>query len=263
MILLLLLLAASPLPFRYGPAHPTVGDPISIEFPAGTSGLQLERSSDYEVVRVAGRRAVVRTFKSGNLVVRGSLVMPDGSRRDFGAARVPVRSVLEPKDDLHPAPMSPPVSLPRRWKLWAAVGSAALLAIVAWLALGVIRRRETAPAEPPLPPDDRLQRDVERARTLPPGEEQIGALADAARQYLAAVVPGSGLEMTTRETVDALRRAAVEMQTLVQVQRILASGDLAKFSPWGSHERDFESLAAATLSLAQRIPPPGEEEVTP
>ena len=82
------------------PAAPTVGDLITLEFPAPVT---LEASPDYEIVSQQGARAIIRTFRPAPLVLHGVA----GDVR-FQNLVIPVRSVLDPNEPMTPAPLVPP-----------------------------------------------------------------------------------------------------------------------------------------------------------
>jgi hypothetical protein len=84
-------------------------------------------------------------------------------------------------------------------------------------------------------------------------------LADATREYLAAVDPRLGLELTTREVLAQLSGAPAPSPVpaaegggapLSTISAILRQGDLEKFSPWGALPADFTALANRALDLA-------------
>ena len=91
MITPLLLLAA----ITFTPARPTVGDPITVDFPAPVT---VQPSKDYEVVAQRGKSVVVRSFEPKTFTLHTSA----------GDVMIPVHSVLKPTDPL------PPFLLPLR-----------------------------------------------------------------------------------------------------------------------------------------------------
>ena len=221
MITPLLLLAA----ITFTPARPTVGDPITVNFPAPVT---VQPSNDYEVVAQRGNRVVVRTFQPKTFVLHTS----------DGDVMIPVASVLKPSDALAPAPLKPPraEAYPRR--PFIAIGIAALVAILAWVAVILLARRRVVLPEIVVDPAERFR----SARTW-------AGLADAMRHYLATTDPRLGLELTTRELL-----ARCDDPTVAE---ILRQGDLEKFSPWGAAPGDFDALARRALAL---IPEPAAEE---
>jgi hypothetical protein len=230
--MILAFLAAVTISFQ--PPAPTVGDRIVIDFQAP---VVLDASKDYEVIEQQGRRAVVRTFVPKPFALSGTM----GSVR-FRNLVVPVKSVLEPNDDLKPAPLRPPQPVPYPRAPFVAIGIAALCAIAAWAAVWwLVRRSVPVPAAPPVPIDERFRRAVFAAKTQP---ERWAALADATRAYLAATRPQYGSDLTTTELVARLR----EEERIVQA--ILRQGDLEKFSLSGAEPEDFDAVAERALRLA-------------
>jgi hypothetical protein len=206
------------------PAAPTIGDPITIDFPQPAT---VDASPDYEVVSQNGTRVVLRTFKPKPFKVSGR--MGGGSFRDLV---VPVRSVLQPKDALQPAPLVAPKPLPYPRAPFVAIGVAALCAIAAWTAVVLRARRRVVAEEPQLPPNERFRIAVANARNW-------AMLAEAVRDYLAAT-RAIGRELTTAEVLQRDRDFA----------EVLRNADLEKFSPWGVPLDDFGKAKADTERAA-------------
>ena len=99
-MILALLLAAG---VTFQPAAPTVGDPVTITFPARVT---LEKAQNYEVLSNDGTHVVVRTFLPAEFEVRGT------AEGQPVRVRIPVKSVLGKGDLLAPAPLTPPRPLP-------------------------------------------------------------------------------------------------------------------------------------------------------
>src|SRR5438067_3095082 len=158
MITPLLLFAA----ITFTPARPTVGDPITVNFPAPVT---VQPSKDYEVVAQRGNSVVVRTFEPKTFALR----------TNRGDVMIPMSSVLKQGDMLAPAPLKPPraEAYPRR--PFIAIGIAALVAVLAWAAVFLFARRRIAQPEIVVDPAQRFR----SARTW-------AELADATRRYLAA-----------------------------------------------------------------------------
>lgn len=218
----------------FQPAAPTVGDRITIEFPAA---VVLEKSADYEIVEQNGKRAVVRTFTPKPFVLAGTV----GGQR-FGGMTIPVTSVLGPNDDLKPAPLTPPRPVPYPRAPFVFIGVAAFVAMGVWAAVWRFAHRgEALPAIPEIPAEERFRRAVAIAKTQP---EPWAALADATRAYLAATRPQLGSDLTTTELVPRL----LESERIVR--DILRQGDLEKFSAEGAAAANFEDVAQRALELA-------------
>lgn len=217
----------------YHPAHPTVGDPITIEF---QQPVVLDPSPQYEIVSNGGKRVVVRTFAAKPLALSGR-----SGEIAFRNLIVPIQSVLKPNDDLKPAPLEPPRVQPYPRVAYWAIGIAAFVAAMTWAAVILLakRRRPREVIEPALPPLERYRATVLRLRGDVRAPQRWAALADATRVYFAATHQELGAELTTAEL---LRR--FESATLAE---ILHQGDLEKFSPWGPTPGDFGSLADRAL----------------
>jgi hypothetical protein len=211
------------------PAAPTVGDPIAIDFPASVA---LDPSPSYEIVSQLGARAVVRTFEAKPFVVSGRM-----GNVTFTNLVVPVRSVLQAKDAMTPAPLI----APRReaFPMSVMIAVAVLAALIAMVVAALLRRRKKpAVVIPEVPPAERFREAVQALR----GDDTMrwAKLADALRDYLAAT-GGAGRELTTSEVL-ARKKDDV-------VAKILRHGDLEKFSPWGTSE-DFDAVVDEALRLA-------------
>lgn len=226
----------------FQPPQPKVGDLITIQFAAP---VQLDQSEHYEIVSQQGNRAVVRTFEPKPFRLGGVA----GAVR-FRNLEIPVTSVLEKNDDLTPAPLVPPVAIPYPREPFVAIGIAALVALLAWLALWfAVRRQRAAVPAPPLAPDEHFRRRVRAIREQSP--QRWAALADATREYLANTRSHLPPELTTSEILPRLRSDEAI------VAEILRQGDLEKFSIRGPEPRDFDVVAEAALALA--VPPAAEE----
>lgn len=237
----------------FRPAAPTVGDPVTIDFPAP---VVLDASPDYEVMSARGSRVVIRTFKPDPLPLSGVV----GPVR-FRNLVLPMQSVLKPNDDMKPAPLVPPrpLAVPRAPIYWIAL--AALLAIAAW-AYAYLRRRAKAGApELVVPPADAFRKAVAKAARA---RQPWAALADATRAYLAS--QGIGRELTTTEILEEVPRALDHVPEpdrpghAATIGDILRRGDLEKFSPWGAPAGDFDATARRALELIEVFEPPPAPE---
>ncbi len=230
MILVLALVTAT-----LQPASPKVGDLIAVRFP---TPVVLDASRDYEVVSRNGNQVVVRTFAPKPFAISGTA----GSVHFRGT--VPVGSVLRQGDDLAPAPLAPPKSMPYPVLPWYAIGAAALAAILAWLVAWWRARQPAEVVEPPVLPADRLQAAVRTLLANPSYEWRWAALANETRVFLNATRPGITGGLTTTELVPRLG----DRERIVE--DILRQGDLQKFSKHGAAPRDFEEIANRVLELA-------------
>jgi hypothetical protein len=239
MILALALVAAT-----LQPASPTVGDLITVTFPAP---VVLDASREYEVVARSGNSVVVRTFQPKPFAMNGTT----GGQRF--TRTIPVTSVLKQGDDLKPAPLAPPVAIAYPRLPWYAIGAAALLAAIAWLVAWWRARRPAEVVAPPVHPADRLRAAVQTLLSNPSYEWRWAALANETRAFLDATRPGLTGDLTTSELVPRLGDAERV------VEEILRQGDLQKFSRRGAADRDFAALATAVLNVAMGAGPSPEE----
>lgn len=237
MFLALLILTAT---FR--PAHPAVGDLITIDF---AKPVVVDSSPAYEVVSQHGGRVVVRTFEPRPFALSGTTA---GVR--FRNLVVPVRSVLAPKDTMQPAPLKPPRQTPWPREPFIAISVAALLACLAWAAVYAVERRAERARRgvAAAPPADRFRAAVSAMRDFPP-PQRWAALADALRQYLDS--RGYGADLTTSQVLGRLGDHEL-------IADVLRRGDLEKFSPWGAPAGDFGSVAGRALALPDELEPKAE-----
>jgi len=213
----------------FQPSSPTVGDRITVTF---EQPVRLDPSPDYEVVSSDGNRIVVRTFQAKSFALSGTI-----GATHFRSLIVPVRSVLKANDDLKPAPLVPPRAVPYPREPWIAIGVAALLAALAWVAVWLRSRQRVANVIPALPPEVQFRSTL---ASLRPNE--WARLADATRAFLAATRPNCSTDLTTSEL---LRRCDDPV-----VADVLRQGDLEKFSPWGAAPMDFDSIVQRARELA-------------
>jgi len=210
----------------FTPARPTVGDPITVTFPAPVT---VQPAKEYEVVAQRGNQVIVRTFEAKTFTLRTS-----GGEE----VMIPIHSVLPPNDKLQPAPLKPPRAETYPRAPFIAIGVAAVAAIAAWIAVVLLARRRIAKPEIVIDPVERFRSSVMAARSW-------AALADATRRYLAATDPRLGMELTTRELL-----ARCDDPTVAEVLR---QGDLEKFSPWGAVAADFRALVARALAVIPSV----------
>jgi hypothetical protein len=241
----------------FHPAQPTIGDPIVIDF---QHPIVLDRSAEYDILSTRGSRVIIRTFEPRPFPISGRV-----GNVVFRNMIVPMRTVLKPRDDLRPAPLKPPRSEAYPRLPFVVIGIAALLAAAMWTAVILLARRAAGAkvVEPPLPADVRFRNTVIALRDDPRPAKRWARLADATREYLAAIDPNLGVELTTREVL-SVGQTILSVPTQAGlpaphqvISEILRQGDLEKFSPWGAPPADFAALATHALELA---PEPVVEE---
>lgn len=242
-----------------------------------------------ELENVARVRERVDTLPDGRLEVTaiysvtpwrtGDLPLPDlplrvvrgnESVRDMTTAlpSLDVLSVLPPDTaGVEPRPAKDVIG--RSWALWPII--LAILALLALLALIAAilwwRRRRAAaagvvPLEPPVPPRERVLARLQEARDARLVEagamkEFYSRVSDAMREYLAAIGPGWGEDLTTTELL-ARFRAQVGTEEARTLGQVLRSADQVKFArrepdPATAH-REWEAARAWVLEFQW---PPG------
>ena len=212
----------------FKPAAPTVGDPITIRFPAA---VRLDASRNYEIVSQGGNIAVIRSFQPQPFTISGR-----SGDVVFRNMVVPMRSVLKPNDSLTPAGLKPPRREPLPRAPFIAIALAALAAAAAWTIAALRPVKQIDQSTPALTASEQVRAAIASLR-----RDDWARLADALRQYLAATSTLS-LDMTTTEV---LARRSERL-----IEEILRQGDLEKFSPWGPAPADFHELAQRALELA-------------
>jgi hypothetical protein len=151
--------------------------------------------------------------------------------------QVRIRSVL-PADTagIEPQPAKDVLGPNRLW--WPLLLLLALLLAAAALAYWFYRRRRPAPEiaapVPLMPPRQRALEALDRARASGLVEagamkEFYSAVSDALRQYLDAVEPVWGADLTTSELVAHMRGRAGDVQ-IAEMLTILGEADLVKFA---------------------------------
>jgi hypothetical protein len=207
------------------PPNPTVGDLITIDFPAPVT---VQAATDFEIVSRAPRRVVIRAFDPKPLVVHTS----------SGDVVVAMRSVLQPNDPLQPSPLKPPREEAYPRMPFYAIAAAAFAAIAMWTLAWLLSRRRAPKPVIVIAPADAFRIAVTAAARSP---KKWADLADALRAYLAASDARFGSELTTSEVL--------ERSDDPVIAEVLRQGDLEKFSPWGARATDFDSLAVRALGL--------------
>lgn len=231
----------------FRPGAPTVGDLVTIEF---RQPVVLDPPAGYEIVSKHGNRVVVRTFEPKPIVLSGT---SDGIR--FRNLKLPIRSVLQPKDKLEPAPLQPPRRIPYPRAPFVAIGIAAAVALAMWTVVLLLAGSPAAGRQSPgafVDPTEQFRQTIAALRANHSAPLRWAQLADATRVYLASLSPHLGIELTTSQLLPR-----VDAQHVAVIAQILRQGDLEKFSPWGAPSADFDALAGRALDL---IPVPPEQE---
>jgi hypothetical protein len=225
------------------PAKPTVGDAITIRMQGAP--FEVRPSAEIEIVSASPNEVVLRSFRPGPLRVEYETRVP-GEVPATGSVEIEIASVLARDDKLEPAPLRPPRPLPRDDTAWVAIGVAAGVALLSWLALALLLRRRATPALPQLPafedPAQAFRAALARIRSLHDDEAEWVALSSATRAYLAATDAALGVELTTSELLVAMRRSGRRSAETAAVESILRGGDWAKFSPFGAPQVEIASL---------------------
>jgi hypothetical protein len=182
-----------------------------------------------------------------------------------------VRSVL-PADTtgLRPKPAKPPLPLgrPREWYRLALVGLAvaAALTVLAWL----YRRRRRPVAAIPLDPREAALAELERLRAgvlepLRAGPVDASAYAAAytaglrvLREFVAAVRPDWGLELTGGELVERLAAARLPAETTGELRSLVGRAEPVKFAGTEPAFADAERFWAGLEAWVASFPLPAE-----
>ena len=241
--------------YRVSPDTVLIGEPfrlfikvhapkgVRFEFPAGPdtvsqNGIRPVELRGERLVQMLGDTAVALYNLVAWDIGTQPLRIPDvrvtfeGQERrpPLGAASVFVRSVLPADTSLRiPKPARPLIVLPVfNWLPWLALLAAVILAVLAWWAWRRYRNRPKAPIDPYVRAQQEFAR-IEQQRLLEDGRysDYYAAMADVAREYLAARVPGVRRSDTTTELLRAMQpREGVESE----LPRLLARADLVKFA---------------------------------
>ncbi len=191
----------------------------------------------------------------------------------------PIANEPNPKPKLNPPPQ-------RQLELWeaakqitlvvlATLAVAGLVALVLFKLglLGYLKRlvwREK-PAPPPRPPWETAMEelfDIRNAGLISAGRyaEHFDRVSDTVRKYLGALYEFDGLESTTREVLQRLRRVAPGLPVLGELEAFLRNADLVKFARLTPTEVQCErALAEAEhiVTSTRPAPAPSVPDTTP
>jgi len=189
---------------------------------------------------------------------------PEGERQvPVPGAKVTGLGALDPQVPaagvaLH-APPAPPVRVPT-WRpllLGAAALAALLAAALLWRWWG---RRPRRTASPPLSPQERFRRQLaDLAAADLPGRgrrrEHVARVADAVRQYLAALAPQAALDLTSAELLQALAARPATGVLPESLRTFLSAADLVKFARHDPSGVECQAALAFGRELLARTGP--------
>jgi hypothetical protein len=216
---------------------------VRFEFPSGPdtamqNGVRPIELRGEKLVSMLGDTAVALYHLVAWDVGVQPLRIPDvraalgGSQRllPLSGASVFVKSVLPADTSLRvPKPPRPLIVLPVfNWLPWLLLAAAIIAATLLWWAWRRYRDRPRAPMDPYVRAQGEFER-IERMGLVEAdrGAEYLALMVDAAREYLAARVPGVRRSDTTSELVRAMQpRDGVE----AELPRLLERADLVKFA---------------------------------
>jgi hypothetical protein len=174
----------------------------------------------------------------------------------------PIANEPNPK----PRPNPPPRIQREEWTTAKQVTYAALVALVVGAVLatlfGMWRRRpkKLPPPVPPRPPWEVAIEglyDVRHSGLL--GEQRFAEfydrVSDIVRRYLGDRYGYDGLESTTREALGSLRRVAIPLEVLMQIQEFMQDADLVKFARRAPTEAECSSALERAESIVSRTRP--------
>jgi hypothetical protein len=210
----------------------------------------------------------VGTHELGPIRVRVTSAEGTLSELESNTAAIEVKSLLanEPDPQLKP-PTAPVVVEQDDYRLLIALGillAIALGALLAWLFMRWWNKRDRPePAPPPPPPPwetaftelHALER--ERVDAISEGrqEEWVDAVSDSIRAYLGRRFGFHGLESTTDEVADRLRRAkSLHIEPQVAIE-LLGQCDLVKFAKASLADEASQTLIEEALSLVDQTRP--------
>jgi hypothetical protein len=167
------------------------------------------------------------------------------------------------------APKPNPAARPQRevWTLARDVAAgvlagACVAALATWLVLRWLRRpRPLPPPPPPRPPWEIALSELEALRAsglVAAGQlaEHDDRVSDTVRRYLGALYGFDGIESTTDEVLQHLRRAAGRMPQLDEVTAMLRDCDLVKFAKVTPTPEDCRELWQRAERLVRETMPP-------
>lgn len=241
------LVLAAVLQIARTPAAPTIGDPVTLTFPADVREVTLDERDGLEIASRSGNRVVVRIFRVGPMNLQGYFTPADGRPRRFHSLVIPVESVLKSGDTQQPSPLAPPMPLADDRRPWIAVACTAGVALIAWATLIILKRRRPAVLAARAP-DDELLAALEAAARLGDRDARLIAAAEAVRLFLDRIGEAPRA-LTSGELATVLRGHGVAVRAVAIVEELLRAADAAKFSPWGAEIEDDRPITSQASAI--------------
>ena len=168
--------------------------------------------------------------------------------------------------DAKPKSNPPPRRQREEWtflKQAVGIGAIALVvgALVAWLIGRWLKRPKPAPPPPPPRPPWEVAleslHDLRHAGLTREGRyaEHFDRVSDIVRRYLGDRYGYDGLESTTREALGSLRRVAIPLEVLMQIQEFMQDADLVKFARRAPTEAECSSALERAEAIVSRTRP--------
>jgi hypothetical protein len=264
----------------------TIGEAFRVEIqatgPAGTVWTFPQDASSESVEMKAMPSEGVRRYQAMVFALRDVSVPPvtaryrlsDGSEGEARTEPIPVRvtSLLpREREEQKLADIRPPLALSVGLAFWIALAALALV-LVAALTFFIRRRRRASPAleqvMPETPPDAEARALLDRLETsglLERGELRAFyiELTAIAKGYLERRLSEPIVEMTSTETLSALRDQVHAPLVVAPMRSLLGSADPVKFARGSGDTADARShllgVREMIASLEARLQPPPEE----
>ena len=263
----------------------TIGEAFTVEIqataPAGTVWTFPQDASSESVELKAAPAEGVRRYQAAVFALKDVSIPPvtaryrlsDGTEGEARTEPIPVRvTSLLPRErqEQKLADVRPPVTLPVGAVFWIALAVAALVLAAALVFL--LRRRRAAPGEEPVvaavPPDVEARAGLDRLEgsgLLERGELRAFyiELTLIAKSYLERRLAAPIVEMTSAETLAALRDQIHAPVVVTPMRSLLGSADPVKFARGsgdaGEARRHLAGAREMIASLEARLQPPAQE----
>jgi len=171
-------------------------------------------------------------------------------------------------NETEPAPQKNPPPRPQRetWTLardltYGILVGGAIAAVLTWLVLMWLRRpKPPTPPPPPRPPWEVAFESLNAIRMdnlIAQGKrsEHMDRVSDVVRVYLGARFGFDGIESTTDEVLQALRRMTPPLPVYDEVRTLLQESDLVKFARWAPTDTDCEEVVVTAESIVRTTMP--------